>query len=307
MSEQPTPQASLTAPLAPHGQGEAPTPSFGGAARGQLTSFDQYLADLRKYAVLSDEEEGRLGRLAAGGDERALELLVLHNLRFGVTFARRFLGRKAPLEDLVQEANRGMLIAARRFDPEKDVKFITYASYWIKQSVLRWLAENQRSIGLPPGRATQMYKLGRLATDLEAESGRVPTEEEVAERAGMPAGTVRALMRVHRPEVRLDLAPAGSDGSPVDWLPASDDVEAAAELGSIQEQVREALGQLKRPRDAEILRMLFGIGYPRGRTLEEVGHEVGVTRERVRQIRNRAFRELQDRGLMEELEELWAD
>lgn len=268
--------------------------STGGSAASN--ALDVYLDELGRYPLLDPEEEKRVARRARDGDTRAFRKLIRSNLRFVVSVAKRYQNRGLSFEDLVQEGNVGLVTAARKFDPDRGVKFISYAVWWIRQAILAALARQSRSVRLPLNRATEMGQVLRARERLRQELRRDPTAEEIGEAADLDTPTVRMLMRINVAEVRLD-APVGDEEDGGDLLERflADDVDLHDELEEdlLREHVTRAL-QTLRPRDARVVRLYYGLQGEEEHTLEEIGELLGVTRERIRQLRDRGLREIRE-------------
>lgn len=266
----------------------------GGSAASN--ALDVYLDELGRYPLLDPEEEKRVARRARDGDTRAFRKLIRSNLRFVVSVAKRYQNRGLSFEDLVQEGNVGLVTAARKFDPDRGVKFISYAVWWIRQAILAALARQSRSVRLPLNRATEMGQVLRARERLRQELRRDPTAEEIGEAADLDTPTVRMLMRINVAEVRLD-APVGDEEDGGDLLERflADDVDLHDELEEdlLREHVTRAL-QTLRPRDARVVRLYYGLQGEEEHTLEEIGELLGVTRERIRQLRDRGLREIRE-------------
>ncbi len=261
-------------------------------------AFDLYLDELGRYPLLDAEEEDRVARRARGGDTGALQLLVRSNLRFVVSVAKRYQNRGMSFEDLVQEGNVGLVTAARKFDPDRGVKFISYAVWWIRQAILAALAKQSRSVRLPLNRATELGKVVRVGEELKQRLMRDPTPDEIAEETDLDVSTVRMLQRLNVADLRLD-APIGDDddGQRVErFLADETDLEEDFETDLLEEHVAAALRSI-RPRDARVLRLYYGLQGEEEHTLEEIGELLGVTRERIRQLRDRALREIREGDL----------
>ena len=252
-----------------------------------------YLADVRRTPLLSPDEEAALGQRIAQGDESALHELVERNLRFVVQVARKYQGHGLPLADLINEGNIGLMHAARKFDPTRGTRFITYAVWWIRQAIMHALAAGGGIVRLPVKQAERLATLRRQFEALQRATGTEPTVDELAQALEMPPADVADLLRVYRPHLSLD-APLTQDGnvSRLDILssqslPSSEDAYVYA---SILHEVRDLLEHLE-PRQAAILRARFGFdGEPQ--SLAEIGRELGLSRERVRQIEGQARRQL---------------
>ena len=256
---------------------------------------DLYLEDLSRYALLTPEEEDAIARRARAGDKQALSQLVRANLRFVVSVAKRYQNRGLPFADLVQEGNVGMVTAARKFDPDQGVKFISYAVWWIRQAILASLARQSRSVRLPLNRATELARVLRVSEDLKQKLDRDPTPAEIAGPAELQESTVVMLLALNVAEVRLD-APVGDseDSQLIDrFLVDESDVEEAVDATILKEHVTLALQNI-RPRDARVLRLYYGLQGESEHTLEQIGQLLGVTRERVRQLRDRALQDIRN-------------
>jgi RNA polymerase primary sigma factor len=277
---------------------------------GSSSSFLMYLHDLQRYPVLTAPQEHRLAALARQGSEEARDALVRHNLRFVITIARKSLSHGVAIEDLVQEGNFGLMRAVTKFDPTRGVKFVSYAVYWIQQAIRAGLAAQQRSVRLPISRASQLAKINRTQAHLQSALKRQPSPAEIAAVADIPLGMVETLMSVAQGELSFDAPhPASADegGSALAERvggESSSGIEIRMEQADRNRIVQAALGGL-RERDAVVLRLAYGIDGGRDHTLEEVGLVLKITRERVRQIRDRALRDLRAQGLAPVLKEYW--
>jgi RNA polymerase primary sigma factor len=253
-----------------------------------------YLVALRHTQVPTPEEERALGRRIQAGDEAAVHALVERHLRFVVHVAKRYKGYYGlPLADLINEGNLGLLHAARKFDPERGVRFITYAVWWIRQAILHALAEGSGAVRLPLEQAKALVRLRQQVEAMRQQAGRDPAPEEVATALGMPAEEVQDLLRAARPSLSLD-APLtdDSEATPLDVMrtgsvPSSEDTFFQA---SMVREVHRLLEHLD-PREARILRARFGIDGP-AQNLEAIGRELGLSAERVRQLETRAYKKL---------------
>jgi len=270
------------------------------ASERGLDSFDQYLRDVERYPLIQDRaEERELAVRARRGDKEAAERLVTANLRFVIAYVKRYQGRGLGLAELVCIGNEGLLKAVGKFDPDKGVKFISYAVWWVRQTVLQALAEQTRSVRVPLNQNTNLARLARATTRLTQRLGRTPTEHELSRELEEPIESIRVLRRVAATEISLDAPVDSSDREGASY----GERVAGTEAGAIEESVeararREFLERLFNryltERERKILYLYYGLDGGQERTLEEIGGLLGVTRERIRQIRNRAFEKLRD-------------
>jgi RNA polymerase primary sigma factor len=260
------------------------------------TPLDRYLAEIAEYPLIDREEEARLARAIRTGDQEALDKLVRSNLRFVVSVAKRYQNQGVMLADLINEGNLGLIRAAHRFDETRGIKFISYAVWWIRQAILHALAEQGRIVRIPVNRAGVLHRIGRSSQALTQELGRRPTAFEIADDLDLPPDEVRSGLRISRSHLSID-APGprqADDTSPlVDYLPDEFalDPEGEAYEKVLEEIVEQALSTLD-PREAKVLRLYFGLDDQAPMTLEEIGEILGVTRERVRQIKEKALERL---------------
>ncbi|HSG81219.1 MAG TPA: RNA polymerase sigma factor RpoD/SigA [Gemmatimonadota bacterium] len=263
---------------------------------GDDSALDQYLQDVSQHNLIKPDEEIRLARKAQKGDTEAIQALCKANLRFVISVAKKYQGRGLPLSDLIQQGNLGLVTAAIKFDPDQGVKFISYAVWWIRQAILSALAHHGRSVRVPLNRAAELSKILKMRQSLKVDLDREPTSEEIARRLEMNPQTVEMLEALNAGEVRLD-APIGDseDSSLVERFVSEEATSAHTEVEEhlLQEQINEALSTL-RERDALVLKLYYGLGDGREHTLEEIGQKLGITRERVRQLRDRALKELRE-------------
>ena len=257
-------------------------------------SVRMYLKEIGRYPLLTPEEEKELGRRMSEGDEEAKKKMTEANLRLVVSVAKRYTGRGLQFLDLIQEANLGLMKAVDKFDHEKGFKFSTYATWWIRQSVTRAIADQAKTIRVPVHMVETINKVIRTSRTLLQELGREPSEEELAEALGMSVEKVRDILKIAQEPVSLE-TPIGEeeDSHLGDFIPAegaSDPAELASET-LMREQIRKAISTLT-PREQRVLELRYGLNDGRSRTLEEVGLEFGVTRERIRQIESKAIRKL---------------
>jgi RNA polymerase primary sigma factor len=259
----------------------------------RASMVDLYLEDVSRHPLLTAEEEDRLARLAQAGDSLALEQLIRANLRFVVSVATRYQNRGLACGDLIQEGNIGLVTAAKKFDPDQGVKFISYAVWWIRQAILASLARQSRSVRLPLNRATELSRVLRVSEELKQTLGRDPKAPEIALKAELKPAIVEMLLSLNTAEVRLD-APIGEaeDSNLIErFLVDEDRVDVSVEHRILEERIAVALDEI-RPRDARVLRLYYGLQGESEHTLEQIGQILGVTRERVRQLRDRALTEI---------------
>ena len=259
-------------------------------------SLDFYLQEISRIPLLTAPEEKELARRAFKGDVDAQEKLARHNVRFVVSVAKKFQNRGVPLMDLIGEGNLGLMTAARKFDPDRGVKFISYAVWWIRQAIQAALARHGRPVRVPLNRTADLNRLGRTTQLLNERLGRAPTTEELVSATGLTREAVRALSALHVEAVRLDHPMRETDdrGRLERFVPLTQEGTDAAMLAkSRTDDLEEALAGLA-PRDAKVLRLYFGLDDGNSHTLEEIGRMMGVTRERIRQLRDRALRQLRE-------------
>jgi RNA polymerase primary sigma factor len=258
--------------------------------------LDQYLYEVSKTPLLTSQQEIAIAKRVRAGDEEAMQELVKRNLRFVISVAKKYQNRGLALTDLIGEGNVGLLTAARKFDPDQGVKFISYAVWWIRQAILASLARQGRTVRVPLNRTADLSRIVRTAENLRQELRREPTPEEIAQSTGLSVDVVQSLAALNTSDVRLDapLDPEG-DRSLIERFIADEqgDPEAQAMDKFLSEEIENALRTLP-PRDAKVLRLYFGLDGGREHTLEEIGGMLGVTRERVRQLRDRALKRLRE-------------
>ena len=253
-----------------------------------------YLKEIGRVPLLTPEEEIDLATRMAQGDPYARKRLSEANLRLVVSIAKRYVGRGMQFLDLIQEGNLGLIKAVEKFDHTKGFKFSTYATWWIRQAITRAIADQARTIRIPVHMVETINKVKKVSSQLLHKNGHEPTAEEIADELDMPVDKVREIMRVAQEPVSLE-TPIGEeeDSHLGDFIP-DDDAPAPAEAAShtlLREQLGEVLQTLT-PREEKVLRLRFGLEDGRSRTLEEVGKEFNVTRERIRQIEAKALRKL---------------
>jgi len=257
-------------------------------------SLALYLKEIGKNKTLPIEEEAIAAVLIRKGDRKALNILINANLRFVVSVARNYQNQGLPLSDLINEGNLGLIRAARRFDEKKNFKFISYAVWWIRQGILQALAEQSRIIKLPLNRVGTIHKIGRSQSRLEQKFRRVPNLLEIAHDLSLTEEEVQETIKIGNTHMSLD-APLqhGEEGKLMDLLQADDQDspdENMIEL-SLQDEINETLNSLS-IREREVIKLYFGIGEETAHTLEEIGQRFNLTRERARQIKEKALRKL---------------
>ncbi|MBN2009715.1 RNA polymerase sigma factor RpoD/SigA [candidate division KSB1 bacterium] len=266
-------------------------------------SIEKYLEEIGGYSPLPPEEEIRLARLIRKGDSAALDKLVKANLRFVISVAKEYQGQGLPLQDLISEGNLGLIKAAQRFDETRGFKFISYAVWWIRQSILQALAEQSRVVRLPLNRVGAINKIGRALEQLEKVFGREPSINEVAMKMEMTAYEVADVLKTSARHLSLDEPFKEEDGNNLLDVIESDRYappDSSLMKESLQVEINKVLSTLK-PREAEIIRLYFGLHGDRPLTLEEIGEHFELTRERVRQIKEKALRRLRHRSRLEPL------
>jgi RNA polymerase primary sigma factor len=258
--------------------------------------LDQYLYEVSQTPLLTQPQEIAIARKVRTGDEEAMQELVKRNLRFVISVAKKYQNRGLALTDLIGEGNVGLLTAARKFDPDQGVKFISYAVWWIRQAILAALARHGRTVRVPLNRTADLSRIIRTAESLRQEFGREPTPEEIAKTVGLALDVVQSLAALNTVDVRLDapLDPEG-DRSMIERFIVDEQSNAEEQAMDqfLSEEIERALRTLP-PRDARVLRLYFGLDGGREHTLEEIGGMLGVTRERVRQLRDRALKRLRE-------------
>ena len=253
-----------------------------------------YLKEIGKVPLLSAEREIELAQRMEEGDEEAKKELAEANLRLVVSIAKRYVGRGMLFLDLIQEGNLGLIKAVEKFDYHKGYKFSTYATWWIRQAITRAIADQARTIRIPVHMVETINKLIRVSRQLLQELGREPTPEEIAKELDMPVERVREILKISQEPVSLETPIGEEDDSHLGDFIQDDNVPVPAEAAAqtlLKEQLDEVLDTLTE-REQKVLRLRFGMNDGRARTLEEVGKEFDVTRERIRQIEAKALRKL---------------
>ena len=260
----------------------------------ESASLDKYLQEIGKEDLITAEEEVELAQKIKTGDQRALEKLVKANLRFVVSVSKQYQNQGLTLPDLINEGNLGLIKAAQRFDETRGFKFISYAVWWIRQSILQALAEQSRIVRLPLNQVGSLNKINKAFSKLEQTYEREPSAEELAEALDLPENKVADTIKVSGRHVSMD-APfvQGEDNSLLDVLVNGDSPGADSLLlsESLQKEIERSLSTLTE-RERDVVRLFFGIGMNHGLTLEEIGDKFDLTRERVRQIKEKAIRRL---------------
>jgi len=258
-------------------------------------SLDVYLHEINKTALLTREQERDLARRIRKGDQAALDHLVKANLRFVVSVAKQYSNQGLSLEDLINDGNLGLIKAAHRFDEERGFKFISYAVWWIRQAMLQSLAEHSRIVRLPLNRAGTLYRIGKASRQLDQELGRKPTPEEIAKRLDIPVPEVEDTMRIANSHVSLDdpYSNDKDDNALVDYLTDKDQVlpDEATYEKALSDDMERALDTLT-DRERKILVLYFGLNGEDPLTLEQIGQQLSLTRERIRQIKEKAIQRL---------------
>lgn len=253
-----------------------------------------YLKEIGKISLLSPEEEMDLSIRVANGDQEAARLLAESNLRLVVSIAKRYVGRGLLFLDLIQEGNIGLMKAVEKFDYDKGYKFSTYATWWIRQAITRAIADQARTIRIPVHMVETINKLIRTSRHLLQQLGREPTPEEIAEEMEIPVEKVMEIQKIAQDPVSLETPIGEEDDSHLGDFIQDDDSPAphdSAAYTLLKEQLEEVMNTLT-PREAKVLKLRFGLEDGKARTLEEVGREFEVTRERIRQIEAKALRKL---------------
>jgi RNA polymerase primary sigma factor len=259
-------------------------------------SLDKYLQEIGKVDLITADEEVQLAKRIQAGDQRALEKLTKANLRFVVSVAKQYQNQGLTLGDLINEGNLGLIKAGQRFDETRGFKFISYAVWWIRQSILQALAEQSRIVRLPLNRVGSLNKISKAFSQLEQQYEREPTAEELAEVLDMTINDVEDTMKVSGRHVSMDAPFAdGEENSLLDVLTDDDQIRPDNSLmsESLRREVERALTTLTK-READVLRYYFGLGGIPPLTLEEIGDKFSLTRERVRQIKEKSIRRLRN-------------
>ncbi|MBE7628671.1 sigma-70 family RNA polymerase sigma factor [Tenacibaculum piscium] len=260
----------------------------------ETASLDKYLQEIGKVDLITADEEVELAQRIKAGDQRALEKLTKANLRFVVSVAKQYQNQGLTLPDLINEGNLGLIKAAKRFDETRGFKFISYAVWWIRQSILQALAEQSRIVRLPLNKIGSINKINKMYAFLEQENERPPSPEEIAKKLDMTVNDVKESMKNSGRHVSMD-APLieGEDSNLYDVLNSGESPNPDKTLlhESLRIEISRALETLT-PREADVVKLYFGLGEQQPMTLEEIGETFDLTRERVRQIKEKAIRRL---------------
>jgi RNA polymerase primary sigma factor len=265
-------------------------------------SLQQYLEQISKFPALSEEEEKELARRIQEGDREALQRLVESNLRFVVNYAKKYRGMGLGMLDLIHEGNLGLIEAAKRFDPNRNVRFVSYAVWWIRQAILHALTQNARAFHIPQKLSDQISLMRRKEAELKAELGREPTREEIAEALGITPEEVDDFRILAEKNISLSNHLPDSDQEVEEMI--KDEVEPSVEYqiirNAIEQQVRDLLQELDE-KEALVLRLRFGLDNNQPMTLQEIGDILNLTRERIRQIELKAKRKLAQSHRLQQL------
>ena len=260
----------------------------------ETASLDKYLQDIGKEGMITADEEVELARRIKAGDQKALEKMVNANLRFVVSVAKQYQNQGLSLPDLINEGNLGLIKAAQRFDETRGFKFISYAVWWIRQSILQALAEQSRIIRLPLNQVGSLNKVRKASSRLEQQFERPPSADEIAEQLDVPEHKVQSVLKINTRYISVD-APLKDDEDVMflDSYVPDDAMETDEPLmqESLGREIQRSLATLTE-KEREVLNMYYGIGLSHGLTLEEIGAKFDLTRERVRQIKEKAIRRL---------------
>lgn len=262
--------------------------------RDEDKSLDLYLREIGETPLINAAEEVELAKRIKLGDQRALEKLTKANLRFVVSVAKQYQNQGLSLADLINEGNIGLIKAAKRFDETRGFKFISYAVWWIRQAILQSLAEQSRIVRLPLNRVGTLHKIGKVSSSLQQEFGREPSANEIAKKLSLTEGEVSDTLKISNSHLSLD-APfsVSEDNSLIDILEDEEQESPDESLlsDSLRVEIEKALNTLS-PREAEVINLYFGLNHAKPLTLEEIGARFSLTRERVRQIKEKAIRRL---------------
>jgi RNA polymerase primary sigma factor len=267
-------------------------------------SLEKYFQDVNRIDMITADQEADLSIRIQKGDQAALDKMVRANLRFVVSVAKQYQNRNLTLNDLINEGNIGLIRAAEKFDHTRGFKFISYAVWWIRQSIMQAIAENSRMVRMPLNRVSTLNRIRRASAGMQQELHREPTNEELAESMEMDAKEVKKTLEGNMRQLSMD-APFSSadDGSLLDVLKdenAEETDRTVNYVDSLKYEAEQSLGTLK-AKDSNILKMFFGIGRDSAMSLEQISDELGLTRERVRQLKEKSLRELRAVGRADRL------
>ena len=256
-------------------------------------NIKHYLEEIAKFSALSEEEEKKLGERIHQGDKEALQILIKSNLKFVVSYVKKYRGMGLGLLDLIDEGNVGLIEAAKRFDPLRGVRFVSYAVWWIRQAIVHALTLYSRITHIPQKLADQISQMKKKTAELKAELSREPTREEIAKAMGVSETDIEDLEILGERNISLSDRANDDDLEVEDRISdaASPSVEYQIIKASVQQQIRETLGELDE-KEALVLKLRFGLDDDRPRTLQEIGDRLKLTRERIRQIEQKAMRKL---------------
>ncbi|MCB0805494.1 MAG: RNA polymerase sigma factor RpoD/SigA [Bacteroidales bacterium] len=260
----------------------------------ETASLDKYLQDIGKEELITADEEVQLAQKVKQGDQKALEKLVKANLRFVVSVAKQYQNQGLSLPDLINEGNLGLIKAAKRFDETRGFKFISYAVWWIRQSILQALAEQSRIIRLPLNQVGSLNKIKKATSKLEQKFERAPSAEEIAEKLEIPDYKIDAAKKITTRYISMDAPLTQDDETKFLDVFVSDDSPHTDDIlmkESLAREIQRSLATLTK-KERDVINLYYGIGMPHGLTLEEIGAKFDLTRERVRQIKEKAIRRL---------------
>jgi len=274
------------------------------SARFDEDSISLYLKEISDYPLLTPEEEVSLAKQYKAGGKMAIEKMVLCNLRFVVSIAKKYQNLGVSLSDLINEGNIGLIRAAHKFDETKGVRFITYAVWWIKQAIIQYLSEQSRIVRIPLNKASAMFKMEKMLNTLAQELGRDPTTQEIMQGIDVSAENINEVLPLYQPQYSLD-----SSSNPQDDIillnSIPDDKTPGPLDGVFKKDLNQAIESMLstiKEREARILRFYYGLDNTEPMTLEEIGEIFGVTRERVRQIKEKAIKQLKQANRNKQLE-----
>lgn len=258
-----------------------------------LKNLRVYLSQISKFPILTQEEEKEIGERIRKGDKKALKSLIEANLRFVVSYVKRYRGMGMPMFDLINEGNLGLIEAAKRFDPRRNVKFISYAVWWIRQAIIHALTQSSRAYHIPQKLSDKISEMKKKRAILKMKLGREPSREEIAQTMGITQEEVEDLEMLDGKDVSLS-EPYYDDGMEVEER-LKDSITPSVEYqiikNSIQEQIRELLKELDE-KEKYVIKLRFGLDDDKSQTLQEIGDKMNLSRERIRQIEQKAMRKL---------------